>query len=285
MLFWGASFVFTKHLLTDLQPTYIIFLRLLLASIIFLLFSIIIFGKKMMIARKDFPYFIGLTFFEPFLYFLFETYSLQLCDASVVAVIIATIPLFISILAIFYFKERLSALNFFGIGISIFGIVIMLYPNFLDSSFSFTGIALAFGAVLCTLGYNFFLKKIPVTYSPIVVITWQNLLGLIAFLPVIFIFNKSESLAIQTQTLYDPINFTYLLLLAVFCSSLAFILYVNALRVIGMAKTSIFTNLIPVITAIISFFLLHEQFTIYKILGIFIAISGILLVQIKKRNL
>jgi hypothetical protein len=35
-----------------------------------------------------------MAFFEPFIYFLFETYSLKYCDASVVSVIIATIPLF-----------------------------------------------------------------------------------------------------------------------------------------------------------------------------------------------
>ena len=225
-----------------------------------------------------------MAFFEPFIYFLFETYSLKLCDASVVSVIIATIPLFVALMAVLIFKERLSGLNFFGVILSISGIIIMLWRSFNDAGFSFFGLFLAFGAVFSTIGYNYFLKKIPSSYSPIVVITWQNILGLIAFLPLVLLVNNTETAVSQYYAFGDIKNLSFILILSIFCSTVAFILYIASMRALGVARTNIFVNLIPVMTAIIAYFVLDEQITILKILGIIIVIVGIFLVQQKRKT-
>ena len=283
MFLWGGSFVLTKHLLTDFNPITLIFARCVIASVIFAAFCILVYKKAFIIAKKDLKLFIGLAFFEPFIYFLFETYSLKYCDASVVSVIIATIPLFVALMAVFIFKEKLSKINFLGIALSILGIVIMLWHNFAHSEVSFY-IFLAFGAVFSTIGYNYFLRKIPTTYNPIVVITWQNILGLMAFLPLVFIVNDTESMVSQYHALGDIHNLSFLLILSIFCSTIAFILYIGAMRVLGLARTSIFVNLIPVMTVIIAFYVLNEEITIFKVLGMAIVIAGIFLVQYKRKR-
>jgi drug/metabolite transporter (DMT)-like permease len=225
-----------------------------------------------------------MAFFEPFIYFLFETYSLMKCDASVVSVIIATIPLFVALMAVFVFKERLTPLNFAGIFLSISGIIIMLWHSFRQSDFSFFGVLLAFGAVFSTIGYNYFLKKIPTHYNPIIIITWQNILGLFAFFPLALIVNNTETISLQYSALWDIKNLIFMLILAIFCSSIAFILYIDSMRWLGVARTNIFANLIPVMTAIIAFYVLKESITFLKILGIFIVISGIFLVQYNRNT-
>jgi drug/metabolite transporter (DMT)-like permease len=283
MFLWGGSFVLTKHLLIDFHPISIIFIRCVISSIIFAGFCIIVYKKAFKFAKKDLKYFIGLAFFEPFIYFLFETYSLQLCDASVVSVIIATIPLFVALMAVFIFNEKLSKLNFFGIFLSISGIVIMLWNNFTDADFSFLGVFLAFGAVFSTIGYNFFLRKLTHSYSPIIIITWQNILGMIAFLPLFILVNNTETLLFEFQALGDIKNLSFMLILAILCSTVAFILYIDAMRTLGIARTNIFINLIPVMTVIIAFYVLHEAITISKILGIIVVIVGIFLVQQKRK--
>ena len=102
MTFWGASFVLTKHLLIDFNPIFIIFSRLLISSIIFVVTSLILYKKRFFIEKKYIILFISLSIFEPLIYFLFETYSLQLIDPSIVSVIIATIPLFMAIFAYYF---------------------------------------------------------------------------------------------------------------------------------------------------------------------------------------
>jgi len=285
MFLWGGSFVLTKHLLFGFNPITIIFIRCVIASVIFAIFCIIVYKKDFIIAKKDLKFFIGMAFFEPFIYFLFETYSLKYCDASVVSVIIATIPLFVALMAVFMFKEKLSKLNFFGIALSISGIVIMLWHNFGDAAFSYFGILLAFGAVFSTIGYNFYLKKIPASYNPIVIITWQNIIGLVAFLPLVFIVNNSETYASQINALGDFKNLSFILILSIFCSTIAFILYIDSMRNLGLARTNIFVNLIPVMTAVIAFFVLKEEITFPRVLGIVIVIMGIFLVQHNRKHL
>ena len=114
-----------------------------------------------------------------------------------------------------------------------------------------------------------------------VIITWQNLLGAIFFAPLFFFGQKSQALHSEIIALMQPTNLTLLFILAIACSALAFMFYLHGIRHIGMTKTSIFTNLIPVATAILAFFIVGEEFPPVKILGIAIVIVGVFMVQKK----
>lgn len=281
-LLWGGSFVLTKYLLDSYSPVSIIFFRLLFTSILSVALCLLFFKKQFFLQKGDLRYFLILALFEPFLYFLFETYSLQTCAPSVVSVIIATIPLFVSLVAVLFFKETFSRLNFLGVVISVLGIVVMILPEFQESAMGGWGILLAFGAVLAAVGYNGAIKKIPERYNPFVIVTWQNLLGLFYFLPLFFLLNSGNALEAQMSAFSNPQNVIYLLVLAFFCSTLAFVFNVSAIRVLGIARANVFTNFIPVATAFISFVLLGEAITLYKMAGIAIVILGIFMVQRRK---
>ena len=70
-----------------------------------------------------------------------------------------------------------------------------------------------------------------------------------------------------------------LLALAIFGSTLAFMFYTSAVRAIGIARTSIFANLIPVVTAITSLIILREVIDLSRIVGMLIVISGLFMTQ------
>jgi len=284
-ILWGSSFIFTKQLLNVAQPVTIIFSRVLIAGLLFLLLCLLIYRKDMHIARKDIPTVIAFSCFEPFFYFICETYSLTHCDASVVSIIVATIPIATAFLSMFYFKENFSKLNMFGIFVSFIGIFIMLFPAFLHASVSLVGVLLAFGAVLSSVGYMFFLRKLPDHYNPVVIITYQNLIGLVLFSLLLMLFGNKTETVTQLQALFSVPYLYYIIVLAILCSSIAFMFYMQGMRHFGVGKANTFTNLIPIVTAILSFFLLKEEFPLYKILGIIIVITGIFLVQKKKETL
>lgn len=279
---WGSSFIFTKRLLEVADPVVIICSRVMIAGPVFLLFCLLFFRKDMRIARKDIPVLFAFSCFEPFLYFIFETYSLTRCDASVVSIIVATIPIATAFLSMFYFKENFTKLNMFGVFVSFVGIFIMLFPAFASASISVIGVLLAFGAVGASVGYMFFLKKLPEHYNPVVIITYQNLIGLALFTPLMLIITDVKVVETQLTALFSLPSLYYLASLAILCSALAFMFYLQGMRHFGVGKANTFTNLIPIVTAVLSFFLLQEQFPLYKILGIIIVIVGIFLVQ--KRN-
>jgi drug/metabolite transporter (DMT)-like permease len=72
-------------------------------------------------------------------------------------------------------------------------------------------------------------------------------------------------------------------MLAVLASSLSFVFYTRSIQELGISKANIFSNLIPVFTAIFSFFLLSEQFTVQKTIGIILVIGGVYISEINGR--
>jgi len=68
--------------------------------------------------------------------------------------------------------------------------------------------------------------------------------------------------------------------LAVFASSIAFLCFVYTIQRIGMARTNVFVNLIPVFTAFLAFILLGERFSYLKVTGIVVVIAGLIFSQV-----
>lgn len=277
MLLWGMSFVWTAVALRYYEPISIIFLRLTISTI-FLFLWLKLFGKFEKIQAADFKLFIISALFNPFLYFLGENYGVKLTSPTVSAVVIATIPLFASVAAFFMLREKLTLLNISGMILSFAGVLIML----LTSNFSFEaspiGVAALLFAVATAIGYSVYLKKLSSRYSPIFIIAVQNLIGLIFFLPVFLIFDFSHFITIKPN--FEVIG--SIVALAVFCSSIAFVAFTIATREIGVSKTNIFANLIPVFTGVFSFLIIGEQLNSQKVMGISLVVAGLFFSQLKK---
>lgn len=149
----------------------------------------------------------------------------------------------------------------------------------LDFEFRFSaspaGVMLLFFAVAAALANILYLKRLAMKYSSTTIIKTQNLLGALFFLPLFLIFDYQKFIQVQpTGELVWA-----LLKLSVFASTLAFMFYTISVRKIGVARTSIFSNLIPVCTAVFAFFLLGEKIDASKIVGMVVVISGLLLTQ------
>jgi drug/metabolite transporter (DMT)-like permease len=275
--FWGISYVWMKVVLEYYNPVTTMFLRLTISGSLLSLILMIM-GKKEKIKKEDYKNFILLSFFSPFCYFLGESFGLVLVTPTIAAVIIATIPVFTPWLGFFVFKENLTRWNVLGFIISFTGVIIMV----LDFEFRFSadprGILFLFSAVISALINIIYLKKLSLKYSSGTIIKVQNILGALFFLPLFLIFDYKHFMAIQptAELVWSLIK------LSVFASTLAFMFYTIAVREIGVAKTSVFSNLIPVATAIFSYFILRESIDINKLLGIIIVISGLLLSQSDK---
>ncbi len=279
MIFWAFSFVWVKEVYAVYGPLTTVLFRLLIASALLLAFAKIT-GNLVKIERKDLNTFILLSFFEPFLYFMGESFGLKYVSSTIGAIIVATIPLFSPIAASRFHGEKISFRTFIGILLSFFGVSIVV----LDSSFSFTasplGIALEFLAVISAVFYTVVLKKLAVKYNPTTIITYQNLFGIIYFLPLWLIFEYRDFTSI-------PFNFTAfagILKLAVFGSCIAFIFYAHSVKRLGINRVNIFINIIPVFTAILAWYILDDPLTLRKFVGIIVVIAGLLVAQVKLRK-
>ncbi|MEI6899477.1 MAG: DMT family transporter, partial [Bacteroidota bacterium] len=270
MIFWGMSFVWTRLLLQYYQPVAIILIRLLISSL-FLFILIALFRVKATINRKDIPLLLLSALFNPFLYFIGENYGLKYTTSTVTSVIIATIPLFTPIAAWVFFKEKLSWLNIGGLGVSFAGIILMLMKSESEGPVSLQGIPFLAGAVCAAIFYSVTLRKLADHYNPLVLIAWQNLAGVFLFLPLFLLFSFQDTV----KVIPDAQIIKSFIFLSILASSLSYVFFAKTIKLVGISKANIFTNLIPVFTAIFSFFILAEEFSLMKIIGILVVIAGV----------
>ena len=140
------------------------------------------------------------------------------------------------------------------------------------------GILLMFVAVISAVGYTMIAKKLVNDYNPITITAYQSLYGLLMFSP-LFLILELPVLDIGAVTNTSLLAVLYL---GVFGSGICFILLTIGIRELGASKANVFGNLIPVVTAILSFLLLKESMPFLKIVGILVAIAGLLMSQVSE---
>ena len=277
MLFWGLSFVWFKIVIKYYEPITIIFIRLVISGTLLLLFLWIT-GKFERIRRKDIKWFLALAFTQPLCYFMGESFGLKLVSPTFASVIISTIPVFSPLVAYYTIREKFSGYSLAGIIISFAGVLIMILRRDLSFNAAPAGIALLFFAVLSALFYAVIIRKFSFGYSPLTIITAQNVIGMFYFLPFFLVMDFSHFMTVRPT--FELIS--AMLQLAVFASIFAYMLYIVVLQKFGVTRANIFTNLIPIFTAIASWMILGEVLTIAKLAGMVIVIMGVVISQWKE---
>ena len=276
MIIWGLSFIWSTQVYENLNPTATIFLRLVVATIFFTAI-LFIFRLNEKIKKEHLGLFALAALFEPFLYFIFEGYGLKNTSPIIGSAIVAMIPLVTPIGAAIFLKERLTPMNIVGLFVSFFGVVTMLLNKNMVFTASPKGVLFLSGAVLVAVGYSIALLKLTRLYKPLTITWMQNIIGMIYFIPLVLVMEH-----------FQPSNFgnvkefiVPIICLGVFCSAIAYALWAFAYSKLGASKANVYNNLIPVFTAIFSYFIIHESLTSQKIIGIILVVFGLVLSQLK----
>ncbi len=276
MLFWGLTFVFYKISFESFRPVTVILLRLLI-SVPFIFISARLLKKIQRIEKKDLAYVIVLAFFEPFLYFMGESYGLTYVSPTIAAVIVATIPLLVPVAAYIVFRERLSSMNIIGLFLSFIGVLVVIFTTDVEWGATIMGVLFMFMAVISAVAYAILIKKLTFKYNGFTITAYQNFFGIFLFLPFFFLWDY-ETFISTTPSGRSLFALAYL---GIFGSSITFILFARGVRELGASRANIFANLIPVFAAVFSYFVLKEEMPILKIIGIIVVISGLVLSQLK----
>lgn len=279
MIAWGLSFIWSTQVYKNLNPTATIFLRLVVATIFFSAI-LYIFHLNEKIKREHLGLFALAALFEPFLYFIFEGYGLKNTSPIIGSAIVAMIPLVTPIAAAIFLKEKLTPMNILGLFVSFFGVIVMLFNKNMEFTASPKGVLFLSITVLIAVGYSIALIKLTKIYKPLTITWMQNIIGMIYFIPMVIIMEQ-----------FEPSNFRNLgeyivplVCLGVFCSAIAYALWAFAYSKLGASKANVYTNLIPVFTAIFSYFIIHESLTPNKVAGIILVVVGLIFSQLKKRK-
>ena len=268
---WGMSFIWTKDIFNFWGPFTLCFFRMILAA-----FFIYIYAKSRGLSLKisgSYGSFVLMAFCEPFIYFIGESYGLMEVSPGIASLVIGSIPIFLGLSTVFYGKEKAKKGFFLGAMFSILGLLIVSIDLEGNLRYSAKGLGLLFLAVTSAVAYNQIIRKLSDHHSSYTIVFWQSLIGAFLFLP---FFLGLEARAFSVGWPYGVEVWWPFLLLTCLASTLSFIIYNQAMKVIGMLRSNIFVSLIPAFALTASIYLGMEEFKWYKVIGLALMILGVM---------
>ena len=278
---WGVSFVLTKAIFnsdTHYTASIIVFFRLLFSVVIFVPILFVV-KKVRKIQKGDLKYFLGLALMEPFLYFLCENTGLQYISSGLASMIIGLIPVFVPFGMLIAYRERIAPMNIVGGLVSLLGIATMIMGSGASLGSELRGILLLFTAVFITVFYSLILNKIVDKYPPMTITVYQNVIGIVYFLPLL-LFNIPNLQAIH----FTASAVGCIAALGVGCSTLSYVFFYYGIRRMGASSVFVFSNATPVFTMIFACAIGQESLTLLKVAGMVVAIAGVSIAQIKRKG-
>ena len=281
VIFWAFAFPLIKIGLDEgLSPVNLTILRLFIGCSIFFIFYLFNKKKFSKLQKKDIIPIFLLGFIGIVIYHLSLNYGEQYVSPSVASLIIATIPIFIVILAAVFLKEKTTLKILLGIIISLFGVVIISIAGTPNASFEIKYISAAAAVLVASVVgaiYTIAGKKLLKSYTPLSLTVYAFLLGFFGLIPFI-----------RLSLFEEILNLSFaggiaLIFLGLFPTFFAYIFWYVTLEVKTASELSIYVYLIPVVSTVISHFMINEKITIFFFLGGILVLAGLFLVN-KKNN-
>ena len=292
MLIWAGAGIAVKEALVVFTPLTLIVLRFTIAVILMLSIGLIFRQNEIVglqrIDKKDIPLFLLGGLFQPFLYFIFETYTYQsFASPTIAEALLSTQPVLAPIFAFVLLREKVTRNNIIGILLSTVGMLMLLAMG--DGQLAMgnsplpmgKGVILALLTVSMSVSYSVILRRIPARYSPLSIVFYVQSISLVLFYILWGVMGEWRSVmgywrwAIGDGLLAMGDGLLAVVYLAVFASVAAFVLFCYTVRQIGVTRANIFNNVRPVFTAILMWIIFGEILPVWKLVGIAVIIIGL----------
>ena len=274
-VFWGGTFIAGRIVAKDVGPFSAAFLRFAIASIFLLFITLRIEGKLPIVKRGNIIPLILLGMTGVFAYNVFFFKGLKIIEAGRASLIIANNPIFITLFASYFFKEKLNPIKVAGIIISVIGAIIVISRGNLIEILNGNvgwGEFYIFCCVLTWVAYSLIGKAIMTDMSPLVSVSYSAIVGAIAlFFPAYF-----EGIVMDMGN-YSAAQWLAIFYLGFFGTVLGFVWYYQGIKIIGPMKASQFINFVPISAVLLAFFILGEPITLSLLVGAIFVISGVYL--------
>ena len=272
---WGVTFVSTKVLLQHgLGPMDIMFYRFVIAYCCILAIS----HKRLWADnwKDEFMLMLsGLT--GGTLYFIDENNALGISQASNVALLVCTTPIFTALLAHWVFKDPLRKNMLIGSLIALLGVGLVVFNGSVILQINPLGDFLSIMAALMWAVYCLILKPLGTRY-PTAFITRKVFIYSILSVMIYFLFDPLNT---NMEILTHPIVIMNLLFLGIVASMLCFIAWNAAVKVLGPSRTANYIYVQPMSTLVLSSIILSEVITLTSLIGAACIIGGVYLAEIE----
>lgn len=274
VIFWGNSFIATKRALLEISPVTIIILRLLLAVILLTIIAVYL-KRDFRINLSNHGKILLLALVAVF-HLWIQITGLKYTTAANTGWIIGTAPVFIAVLGMIFFKEKMNGVKITGIIIAMAGLMLLISKgdlsgiDFISNKGDFLVLFSAF-----TWGvYSIINKKISLTYSPLMTILYLFIMMTVLIIP----FNLSEE-TINSVFHLSAVGWISVIFLGVFCSGIAYVLWAYSLQQMESSSAGAFLYFEPFVTVTGAWLFLQEIITPLMIVSGLIITAGVVLVN------
>ena len=274
---WGSIGIFIRYL-TDLEysPLTIVFARMSISFVITFVVILIFKRDLLRVKLKDLWCFIGTGFTSAIALNLFFSMSVVMNSLSLAAILLATAPIFVVLIAAPVFKEKITSVKLQALIIAIIGCVLTSGIIGEETVFSLPGILIGIAAGVGYALYSIFTKAaLNKGYDSLTVNVYSFGIGSIFCLPFTDFTIFPSSFAIAGNILL-----VMLVLHALFGALLPYLLYTYGLKYVDAGKASILVSFEPVAATIFGIFLYSEIPGAISIIGIAVVLFALVLLNL-----
>ena len=278
--FWGSMGVFVRRLGTyGFSPIQIVSIRVTLAALIFALVLFVKDRAGFKISLRDLPLFLGLGFGSILFFTVCYFTAITMMSLSTAAILLYTSPVWIMLMSVLFFREKLDKKNVIALVLAFAGCV--LVSGISGEGMTPIGLLVGLGS---GIGYGLYsiLGTIALRrYSPYTVTTYTFIFAAIG----------SWGICRPADMINKFSNATDLGSLIVFCCLTAlitavipFLAYTLGLERVEASKAGIIATVEPMVATLIGIVVFSEPLTIMSGLGILLILAAVVILNLKQKR-
>lgn len=290
-LIWGANYSIVKSALAEIDPQAFNAVRMLSATILFLVVMAAarrsaglasragVFYTPEPFTRRDWWTLAWLGLIGHFLYQVLFIGGLARTSVANSSLIIAASPAVIALGSAVVRHERIGPRHWAGAALSMAGIYLVVGRGAAIGTDGLTGDLMMSVAVLCWAAYTIGSEPLMRRHSPVGVTGLSLVVGTLLYVPVTL-----PRIVDVRWTRVSAASIAALLYAAVFAMGVAYTIWYSAVREIGSARTSVYSNLIPIVAMLTAVLFLGESLTLRQVGGAALVLAGVALTRIRPRK-
>ena len=265
---WGAAFMLIKIIVADVAPATLVAVRIAITAIV-LWVVMRSSGISLPRTRQDWQNFYSVGMFGLVIPFLLISWGQRLIPSSTTAILGATTPLFTALINIFTQNDdKITVERVVGLTIGFVGVLIAIGITTVSNG-SWAGELCVLGAAVCYAISALYSRRVFGGMAPIVPSTGQMVASTSLLIPIALVWDGIPTAWPSTTSIVA------LLILAVVCTAIAYIMYYHLISTIGATKSSMVSYLIAPFGVVYGFVFLQEAITSNALVGLVIIIVGI----------
>ena len=286
---WGTNYAIVKHAFLEIEPQAFNAIRMVVASSVFVVMMLVVrrdgpgtaapagvFYTPHAMTRQELLRLAALGIVGQALYQYLFIGGLARTSVANSAVIAAAAPVMIAIVSGFIGEERIGRTHWVGAALSLVGIYIVVGPGVRIGGSSTHGDLLMLAAMGCWSAYTLGARPLMARHSPVAVSGISMAVGTAFYVPAV-----AGHVARVHWSAVSAMTWVALVYSAVFSLSLSYTIWYAGVREIGSARTSVYSNLVPVVAMVSAVLFLGEPVSARKIAGAAAVLVGVALTRVR----